>query len=124
MRLNELLLGQPEAEVRAAIQEEDCSQCFGCPNATILAAELNHRAGLLLEFTYSTQTSDSDLHRDIEKQVNDKQKELRALTTECSGYEDKKTETAPRPAKMCNSPAYSYHPIQIAAGRVLELFNL
>lgn len=123
MKDEESLLGLPQEEVKAAMQEEGCGTCFECPYATLLAAAIAHRHNMLLNFTYKHQVMDSSLHTELEDVISSKRLELNTLTSNCSGYSAVKRETG-RPANMCDSPGSPDTQISVIAGRILEFFRL
>lgn len=124
VRLNQLLLSQPEQDVKVAMQEEGCAHCFGCPNATLLAAEISYRTDSLLGFAVGTGGVDSKIYEKYEQEIADRRRELSEYTGTCKGYNDSKSDGSDRPAKMCSSPNFHYPRIQIIAGRILEIFGI
>ena len=84
MAAEKYFLGENPDEVRAAMLEENCGQCFGCHDATLLAAEIVNRTNLLLYFTdrvwgiYETQQR-------LEQAIDKKRQELVELTFLCNG---------------------------------------
>lgn len=123
MNIQKVALGQPLEEIQAAMQEEDCAHCFGCPYATMRAAEIVHRTNLLLNFTFDTQAENTDLHTGVEGELVGMRGELKSLTDNCNGYSDVRREKG-RPAKMCDSPESKDLKISIVAGRILELLRI
>lgn len=132
MKLDRWLGSQPEADVRATMQEEGCLRCFGCPHATVTASVIS-------EMAVSTQATVSRLSaRNLtllddpdgaisnmigghEKLQDDYRAQLRELTTPCIGwYDGMGGSEIPRPADMCNSPESGDPKIFIAAGWLLE----
>lgn len=123
MKNEHYLLGQPEAEVRAALTEEASEQCFGCPYATMRAAEIVHRTNMLLGFTDELQVVGSDFHTKTEEEVRNLRENLGILTINCNGYSETKRESG-RPAKMCDSPESPDPKMSVVAGRILEYLRL
>lgn len=132
MNIQKLLNGQPEADVRAAMAEEKCEDCFGCPHATPLAAAIS---SLAVE-TKDTVDATSDffagwfddpeekigsVFRSTEQLQNRLRAELQELTAPCEGWCDGiGGPEVLRPAEMCNSLLSGDGKLAIAAGGVLE----
>ena len=89
MKLEKFLLGQRPDEVMAAMQEENCGQCFGCPRPTLVAAELVQRTNLLLRFTNQAQAICETQTR-LEQTIETMREELHETTSQCDGDCSKK----------------------------------
>ncbi len=122
-RLERILLGQDRAEVQAAMSEEGCLQCFGCPNATILAAEIVRDANYSMNLAFRMGRSTCRVFGIVEDVVTDNRADLAELTANCSGYQHQPVKDSPTPSKMCSSPEIRHPRISIFAGRILDFFN-
>ena len=110
MTLENWLLGEPAADVRATMREEGCEDCFGCPHATVMASVISSMANAAQEFTTRIADIGSDLLNDSTNKVakaiknqedlqEDYRAQLHAITQPCVGWLDGAgTAIAPRPA--------------------------
>lgn len=119
---------EPE-EVRAAMQEENCAPCLGCPHATVISAmvvkmahmSFNEVEKLVNSNELVPDESISIIIRAPEDALQKYREELDDLTNPCVGWLDGAgTNVAPRPRMMCNSPTSGDYKISIAAGWILE----
>ena len=109
-----LLLGNDADEVKAVMYEEECANCFGCPLATIKAAEMATHSRLSLELmNISVQSAedpansqlratDRDFIDNLDELIGDRRRELKRLTTDCPGYIADSLETTTQ--NSCQSP--------------------
>lgn len=109
-----LLLGNDAAEVKAVMYEEGCANCFGCPLATVEAAEMATHSRLSLELmNISVQSAedpansqlcamDRDFIDDLDERIGDRRQELKRLTADCPGYIADSLDTTAQNA--CQSP--------------------
>lgn len=123
MSMEKITLGQPVHDIQAAMTEENCMQCFGCPYATLQAARIVHRTNLLLEFTYTAGLVDADLYVQLEEEVRTGRERLHTLTTSCDGFSESKRENG-LPTNMCESPHSPDYKISVIAGRIREFLGI
>ncbi len=98
-----IISGQADTEVQHLMDSKNCSSCFGCPNATLLASEVISMS----MYDHSIVTAVS---------------ELEVLTRDCQGYSDNKPAT--HPSEMCQSPLANSPKVSIFAGKILDFARL
>lgn len=133
MNAKHWLRSQPEGDVRAAMEEEGCVRCFGCPHATVVASVLSQTATTMqAEVSSMIESNELKFHVDPDGTISkilspfdalqtEYKRELTKLTSPCVGWMDGVGgKQAPRPANMCNSPESGDYKFSIAAGWLLE----
>jgi hypothetical protein len=123
MNIEKLLLYQPVEEVRVAMQEEGCLRCFGCPEATALAATISSHADWLLRFVQDNGPIRDKIDKNYTQVIDNIRIELKDTTEQCGGFKQTKSPNSLRPAKMCNSPRVSYSLIELILGKIGEQFS-
>jgi hypothetical protein len=104
MKFNAFLLSMPEDEVRAAMQEEDCERCFGCPPATVAAAGLTRLSSILMRQTFDSGGREDNWTDERRDEITGIRSDLHMYTDNCTGVTD--SDRRSRSVAICQSPYF------------------